>query len=479
MEDCEYTFELHRLNGAQLRRYARMYDFDAYHTNMLLQDEYPSRGTMYSDFIHSLNDIEQSDTQATQGRYYVWEYRGPLPRSALQALAERHPRVARDFGFDTDGEEKEDELQQDMSVVVWLCEGVILAVGPNALESGELPYSVFSLDPQRTSLLGGHGIPSTLRDPQRALNGAWRALLSGAALAARPMVILDETVRPANGGPRVIHAGQVWERSRPPALTGYPGVEPVALQGDLNGVMAALEKAEAKMDDEAMIPPLSYGQPGVQTGQTAHGMVLTSNAVNVTFRKHVKGFDGDVSIRSLRRLHEWIMLYDEDEDAKCDVDIVARGTSVLLVREVQAGQRMMAMNMVGANPAIADAVDLFNLARSTFEAMQLPVDELLRSREAYEAQAQARQQAEMAQLEQAGREPQEESRVELEQIKAQSKLEIEQMKQQTAVAQLQMQKAIAELNAISSMEQKKLDVSFKAKQAQMEALLRRSTGAGI
>lgn len=474
MGDCEYTFELHRLNRTALRNYAELYDFDKDMTELLLQGE-PRSGTIYSDFIRALSEVEFSDTTTNSEYYYVWEYRGPLPMDTLRALMRQNETYSEVLGHLDESEEGESvEALLGVSIVAYFCEGELLAVMPNALESRELPYSVFSLDPRKTTLLGGLGIPTILRHPQATLNSAWRSYLRGGHLSALPMFLRDESVKPESGDP-VIEPGKVWIQTR---ASDTQGLMPIVAQGALEGVLGAIEMAMRLMDDEAMIPPLSYGEPGVQSAQTAHGMVLSANAVNVVFKKFVKAFDRDVTTRNLRRLHEWVMLYGEDEGAKCDVDVVARGSSVLLIREVQAGHRMMVLDMVARNPALGDAVDMYSLARTLFESMQLPPDQLLRSREAYELARDMRQQAELAAMQGEEEAPQE-SQVELERAKQEGKMAIAEKQQETEMYRLRMQAALAELKHKHDLEIKKMDVGLKARQVYTEALLRRQTGAGI
>ena len=112
------------------------------------------------------------------------------------------------------------------------------------------------------------------------------------------------------------------------------------------------------------------------------------NAVNIIFRNAARSFDSDFTIPNMLKLYEYNMIYAESESVKGDMRCKARGSSVLLVREVLAQNLMLFLNLATTNPLVLEQVKVPKIIRKLLQSLQIDAEEIAHS------------QAELAQMQQ-------------------------------------------------------------------------------
>ncbi len=234
-----------------------------------------------------------------------------------------------------------DELEETR-LEIWFCQGKVLKIGLSSLETNDSLYSVYNFEKDDTCIFG-RGVPRLARDSQSAVNAAWRMTLNNAGVSAGPQIVVDkETVEPQNGS-YSFTPFKVWLKTG----TVAPGNKPFEIfdipnrSGDL---MAIIDIAMKFIDDETNMPLIAQGDQSSEMTQTATGMSMLMNASNVVFRNAVKNWDDDLTTPTIQRAYDWNMQFSPNGDIKGDMNIEARGSSVLLVREMQA-QNLMALAM--------------------------------------------------------------------------------------------------------------------------------------
>ncbi len=470
IEDAEYVFELHRWSRKKLRNAAMRMGFDRKVTRRLLREN-PKLGAIYQSFHEGLREIEHGDRYGSQStRYYVWEYRGPadpdMIRPALSELGSSGEELREMLGID---EEDYDPLHVP-NIVLYFCQGHILMLEPDVMDSNELPYSVATLDPDESSLYGP-GIPEMIEHAQRALNAAWRLTMDSGALAGIPMFVVDDSLEPEDGVYE-IRPGKIWRRSSNAVNTGLPGIEVVQIAASVAEGLEISASARQLTNDESMIPLIAHGEQA-GGGQTAHGMTLLSNAVNTTFRQIVRSIDLFQTTPNLRRLYQWNRQFGP-EGIDGDLEIQALGSSVLLVREVQAQQRMTALNLVSTDPELGDYVDKGELFSLVCQALQLPREKLLYEPDIVEVRRRDRLEAEQAA---AGAGAQE--KLQVEEIRQQGTQQVEERRQQTEMLRLESQATIAREKMAADMEKARIKARADERKLAVETALRRMTGQGV
>lgn len=376
-EDCESWFERHLMNRKELRKLAKQPGFSEDAIRRLLRDQ-PRHTT--PTYIADLRSITGTYHDTTINRYHVWEYHGALSVEDISILAQalNKPDVAEDVGLN---DQQDIDPLMEVQVVIWFCQNEVLKFGLHHLDSGDQIYSVFCLEKDEASIFG-FGLPYIMRDGQSALNAGWRTMMDNSGLSSGPQTVVNkDVVEPANGlwG---LEARKVWLR-KSGAPSNAPAFEVYDIPSHQTELANIVEMARRNIDEETSMPMIAQGEQGSHTTETAHGMSILMNSVNVVFRRIVKNWDDDMTVPNIRRIYDWQMQFSDKDYIKGDYEIEARGTSVLLVREMQSANLMAFLINFGAHPTLAPFLKEGGLPalRNLVKTMMIPADELIKSDE--------------------------------------------------------------------------------------------------
>lgn len=373
MRNAGFAFERHLYNAKELRALSKQPGFDLEELRELLEES-PKEG--YPTYVNVLRELTGNGLDSLMDRYHVWEYHGPIEREDLEAMLEHEGR----------SEEIEDyDPLEEINVIVWFCQNRLLKFAEQPMESGDLLYSVFAFEKDDTSIFG-YGVPYVMRDAQAAINGSWRMIMENGGLSARPQIVIDsDKVEPENGSWSLV-AGKVWRKLK----GSSPGDRPFETfdiknnQADLTNI---IEMAIKFADMETSLPAIEQQGQGQGAGamRTAMGMAILMNSINVVFRRVVKNFDDEMTIPNLTRMYDWNMQFSKNDAIKGDFDVVARGSSVLLVREIQAQSLMgMAMNFA-SHPVFGPMTKAADLYRQLVKAHTLSPADIVKTDEEIKA----------------------------------------------------------------------------------------------
>lgn len=375
IEASEGVFQRHLENEKGMRRLARLPGFDKDAIRDLLRDK-PRHAA--PEYLTSLRNITGSNEQISSDVYHVWEYSGPLSVEDMRGLA----MAAGDK--DTLNDLAEVDELQETNAVVWFCQGQLLKFSIYPFDSGECMYSVFNLAKDEASIFG-YGIPAIMRDPQAALNAGWRAMMDNAGIASGPQIIVSQSqIEPADGN-YTITPRKVWiaKEGIPRDKSAFATFDIPMRQEELANIIAI---AKQFIDDMTAMPQMTQGEPGTLPKNTPYGTtVLMTNNSNIIYRRIVKNFDDDVTTPNIRRFYDWNMQFSTRDEIKGDYDVDARGSSVLLVRELQAQNLFAIAIQLGSHPKYGPMLKDRNVLKKLFQSMMVPADEVLLTDEEIDA----------------------------------------------------------------------------------------------
>lgn len=385
-EESEGDFERHLMNKKKLRALAKKPGFDADAIRKLLDGK--PKGAV-PQYINDLRNISGTPATTTDGWYQVWEYRGTL---AMEDIGDICACLGKN---DMVEDLKEADPLQEVSVVVWFCDGEILKFGIHHLDSGESIYSVFSLDKDEVSILGSEGIPQQMEDSQKALNAAWRMMMDNAGITAGPQIVIDESAVEPKDGDWTMSSFKVWlKKANATGKNAFESHNFNSHQAELANIIALAQKF---MDDETNMPVIAQGEQGAHVTKTAQGMALLMNSVNVVFRRVVKNFDDDLTVPSIRRIYDWNMQFNSNNEIKGDFEVDARGSSVLLVRELQSQNLLLMLLQFSGHPVLGPWLKAGDSFRLLVKSMMLSAGEVVKTdAEFEEGNAKAAQQAQQS-----------------------------------------------------------------------------------
>lgn len=382
IEDGDGIYERHLMNKRLLRRFARQAKVDQDAIRRLLKAD-PDQGNNPS-YLVDLNDITEQKHSSVKDTYHVWEFTGALEFEDLLTLVEalNDDDTLADLGEDLDP-------LDEIHVKIWFCQGEVLKFALHQLDSNDVVYSVFSLEEDENSPFG-FGLPYLMRDPQAVLNAAQRMMMDNMGLSTGPQIVVnDKIIEPVDGDWK-LKPRKVWriKNSENPADHAFRTYNIDAHQAELANV---IELARRAIDEETSMPQIAQGEQGSGVTKTAQGMALLMNSANVIFRGSVKNFDDNVTVPMLQRFYDWNMQFNPKDEIKGDYEVDARGSSVLMVREMMAQNLIMIANLFGDHPVYGEWLKHSDLMRAIFRAHMIPADEITKTEREYKADMKAKE----------------------------------------------------------------------------------------
>jgi len=468
IKDGDGTYERHLYKERHLRKLAQLPGFDRKAIRRLIKRG-PRESSPY--FVNDLRTITGNHQDGSSDTFHVFEYYGVL-------TAEDMMEIARAIGRQDMASDYEDvDPLAEVHVCVWFCDGEVIKFGEQALDSGECIYSTFCWQRDDGSVWG-YGVPYQMRDIQAAICAFWRAILDNAGLSTVPQVVIDKTGIEPEDGSWNIEAGKIWLKTRV-TTQGERLFEVHGLPSNLGDLMAMVNAAMQFVDDETGISMLAEGQQNSQVTKTAQGMSILMNSTNVVFRRVVKDFDDYLTTPLIRRFYDWTMQWSQDQSIKGDMKVVARGSSVLLVQEIQAQNMIGLFQLALSDPEIRAMTRLPEAYRRVVAAGKVPADDWVLTDDEIEewrrAQAQQPQQPDPDMLKL-------EVQREIAVMDRQTKIELANIERDTKMMQLAetLNMKEEELRALLSREAMKIghqERSLAAEMAMAEATGKSSGGA--
>jgi hypothetical protein len=202
---------------------------------------------------------------------------------------------------------------------------------------------------------------------------------------APQVVIAKENISPADGDYR-LKAGKVWEKTGT-APAGQPAFEVYNITSNQPQLAGIIEMAEAFFDEEVELPLIAQGEQGASAVPTLGGMSMLMNSANVGFRRRVKNWDDQITTPLMGRFYHWNMQFSKKDYIKGDFNVDARGTSVLLVREMQATNLMAAAANFSVNPVLGPLHKFPSLLRKLYQAQMISADDIVKTDEELKQEA--------------------------------------------------------------------------------------------
>lgn len=273
--------------------------------------------------------------QATDADVFdVWYYHGTAEREDLEAAGVQ--------GLPDDGD-------VSAHVLVTMVNGHVIKAAINPLDSGEFPYDVMPWQ-RRAWMPYGTGVAAQINVPQRMLTAAARQMMDNAGLSAGPQVVARRgALTPADGKWEISPRKLWWVQDGADVAAvnqAFMVFNIPSMQAELQNIVNfALKMAE----DVTGLPAMMQGQ-ATHAPDTVGGMQMLQNNAGTVLRRIARMFDDRITEPHIRRYYEWLMLHGEDDEAKGDFQIDARGSTALVERDMQ-NQQIMQMGALVANPA--------------------------------------------------------------------------------------------------------------------------------
>jgi len=399
-------YEREQLTPRQVRDLAKQPGFMKDQLRRVLEE-----GPKRSATMEELKDEDQRDL--ARDVYEMWTYWGEVEHEDLEAA-----------GVEV-GEK--DELRSVSACVVMINSTVVKAF-MNPLDGGDIPYDFYVWEKVAGSCWG-YGVPYLMRAQQKVLNAAWRQMMDNAGVSSGPQIVIKPSVIQPADKQWQLSSRKIWFATddMDDVRKAFATFEFDSHQAELAGI---IKMATEMADAETGVPTIMQGEKGAAP-DTVGGMQMLMNSANVVLRRLVKQFDDMVTKPHIRRYYDYNMLYNENEEVKGDYTIDARGSSALMIRDIQ-NQAFLNLLAAGANPIYGKYLDPKKLFEKALQAQHIDPAEVFKPEEEIERIEEMEKQAQ-----EQGGEP--DPRIAAAQIRAEADMQRTQLQMQAEAQKIQAQ----------------------------------------
>ena len=271
--------------------------------------------------------------QEERGLYDIWYFHGTITREDIEAC-----------GYTKALKEGASSFEARLTMI----NDHVVHAALNPLESGDFPYDVIRWK-RRPGHWAGTGVARQMRTSQKMVVAATRNLMDNAGIAAGPMFVVGRGIRPQNNvwelKPRKFWVRDSDDTDNRPVRDDFESVVIPMLQAELTAI---IQLGMKMAEDATGLPMLLQGQQG-SAPDTVGGMTMLNNNATAVLRRIARIFD-NATENHISRYYEWLMLWGDDDTAKGDMVVRARGSSALIERDAQTMELAQIVQMT-LNPA--------------------------------------------------------------------------------------------------------------------------------
>lgn len=365
-----YLFEHHRMSRMELSDLIGVPGYDDDAIRKILEEG--NGQSWIGEDVELMKDEEER-------KYYSY-MRPTTEFDALEFWGKVSGSMLLEWGL-TEDEVPDPAKEYDANV--WVVGNYVIKAVLNYDPLGEKPYAKTSFI-KCPGAFWGKGIPKIIEDLQSVCNAAARALVNNMGISSGPQVEVNVERLPPNEDITQLAPWKIWQTINDPVGSSAPAIRFTQPDSRASELMAVYEKFSRLADDHSGIPAYVYGDLNVQgAGRTSSGLSMLMGAAGKGIRQVVMHIDSDVVKPIVMRQFVYNMRYDEDESIKGDAEVIARGAINLAVKETVNVRRVEFLNAT-ANPIDAEILGKDGRAailREVAKGLQMPVDEIIPSRE--------------------------------------------------------------------------------------------------
>lgn len=381
-----YLFEHHRLSRMELSDLIGVPGYDDDAIRKILEEG--NGQSWINEDVELMKDEEER-------KYYAY-MRPTTEFDALEFWGKVSGSMLLEWGL---SEDEVPDPAKEYDANVWVVGNYAIKAVLNYDPLGEKPYAKTSFI-KCPGAFWGKGIPKIIEDLQNVCNAAARALVNNMGISSGPQVEVNVERLPPNEDITQLAPWKIWQTINDPVGSSSPAIRFTQPDSRASELMAVYEKFSRLADDHSGIPAYVYGDLNVQgAGRTSSGLSMLMGAAGKGIRQVVMHIDSDVVKPIVMRQFVYNMRYDEDESIKGDAEVIARGAINLAVKETVNVRRVEFLNAT-ANPIDAEILGKDGRAailREVAKGLQMPVDEIIPSREKADFKNRVQAKAQLAQ----------------------------------------------------------------------------------
>ena len=376
-------FERHIMSRADVQALADRPDFigariDEYLRKHLYGNYQPEwwETAMKSEPKSGQASVQQENTR----KFEVLAYNGGITGAELRAAGATIP---------------EHELGHMFIGNVWMIDGLVIKAKVAPLGEDVPQYHKFVFEDDDLSILG-NGQCDVVRDSQLSIGECTRALLDNMSVIGPMVEVNDDLLAP--GQDLSISKHKTWHREGEGQSAALPAVRNINVESHIAELEGAISLFMRFLDLESGLPPPAVGNVsggGSEALRTTKNASMFLGAAALPIRDTVRNYD-TFTVSAIGALVAWNKKFDPNPSRDGDHDILAKGSTSLIAKEVLATN----LNEFRASvtPDEAPHVDPRKMLIERAKANDIPIEDFLVDEDKANQAIQAQSQAQQAQL---------------------------------------------------------------------------------
>lgn len=260
----------------------------------------------------------------------------------------------------------DDVTSDQVHVNAWVCGNRVIRIMVNPFLPQRIPYFLFNYEINPYNIYGV-GVPETMEDSQKMMNGFARLAVDNLALAGSMIFEVDETSLVA-GQDMSIYPGKLFRTQGSQAGAAVKGIK---FPSTANENMMMFKEFRQIADESTGIPSVSHGQTGVTgVGRTSSGLNMILENASLNIKTVIRNIDDNLLNPLGQMLFYWNNQFNYENLPQGDYSIIATGIRSYSKQEVKV-QRIQTLLGLVQNPALAPMVKLPYIIRELVKGMDM------------------------------------------------------------------------------------------------------------
>lgn len=380
-----YIIQRHQLSRADLEKFSELPNFNKEEIQEVLL-QYGNSG---------IRELVQSDTERNllQGRNNTLV--GTEIIEGVEFWGPVSGRMLSEWGLDDVEDYKEYEVN------VWLVGNRVIKAVHNIDPLKRRPYSKASWE-AIPGAFWGLALPEMMRDVQVVCNAAARALANNMGIASGPQVEVSVDRLPDGEDLTNMYPWKIWQTTSDRTGGGQPAVRFFQPSMNAETLLNVYQYFQKVADEVTGVPNYVYGSSNVSgAGRTASGLSMLMENAAKGIKTAILSLDRAMT-DVLQRFYDHLMIYDDDESIKGDMQIVPAGVVGTLLKE-SVQQRRNEFLQLTSNPVdvqILGPAGRAALLREAAKSLNMDIDKLVPDPDEIRKQQEAAQMMQMMQSQQ-------------------------------------------------------------------------------
>jgi len=270
------------------------------------------------------------------------------------------------------------EDYREYEVNVWMVGSYVIKCVKNPDPLDRRPYSKASWE-TIPGAFWGLALPEMMTDIQTVCNAAARALANNMGIASGPQVEVSVDRLPDGEDLTKIYPWKIWQTTSDRTGGGKPAVRFYQPNMNADALLAVYQYFQRIADEVTGVPNYIYGSGQASgAGRTASGLSMLMENAAKGIKQAILSLDA-ATTDVIHRLYDHLMIYDDDNSIKGDMQIIPAGVVGTLLKE-SVQQRRNEFLQLTSNPVdiqIMGPSGRAMLLREAAKALNMDIDKII------------------------------------------------------------------------------------------------------